>query len=60
MPNETLYRKRYVGGRLVLNFGIDSPTNITGIPNADKFGGIIGFSNTRRNGRHEHRHTIVL
>jgi hypothetical protein len=46
MPNETLYRKRYVGGRLVLNFGIDSPTSITGIPNADKFGGIVGFSNT--------------
>ena len=49
LPNKTMYKQTYVGGKLVLNFGIDSPTSITGIPNADKFGGIIGLSNTNGN-----------
>jgi hypothetical protein len=31
---------------LRLAVGIDSPPNMTGIPNIDQFGGIVGFSNT--------------
>ena len=46
MPNKTLYRQTYVGGKLVVNYGIDSPANITGIPNVDALGGIVGFSGT--------------
>lgn len=46
MPNKTLYRQTYVGGKLVLSNGIDSPSKITGIPNVDAFGGIVGFSGT--------------
>ncbi|MDR3411542.1 MAG: hypothetical protein P4L87_11470 [Formivibrio sp.] len=56
MPNKTLYRQTYLGGNLGttsnpfnylrLAVGIDSPSNVTGIPNADKFGGIVGLSNT--------------
>jgi hypothetical protein len=56
MPHKTLYRQTYVGGNLGttsqkfnylrLAVGIDSPSNITGIPNADKFGGMVGLSNT--------------
>ena len=46
MPHKTEYRQTYVGGKLVLNNGINSPTNITGIPMVGALGGIVGFSGT--------------
>lgn len=46
MPNKKLYRQTYVGGKVVLNNGIDSPTNITGIPHVGALGGIVGLSGT--------------
>ena len=51
VPNRTLYRQTYVGNKLVgnklvLSLGIDSLSNVTGIPNVDALGGIVGFNGT--------------
>ncbi len=57
--NPAFYSRNYYGGNLGtsshpfsylrLSGGIDSPSKMTGIPNVDKFGGIVGFSNTTPN-----------
>ena len=44
--NPAFFARNYYGGYLRLAVGIDSPSNITGIPNVDALGGIVGFSGT--------------